>query len=436
MHPPLPVCDNTTPAPTNSDEIADWLRENTHPLECSADGERVYNFDILQRDFGDNVVFMFGEVHGTVELGRVSAALFEHFARSGRINSLTMEIGMDLTEPMRTYVETGAGPLITEYDYDVFSRDMFLVTLLESARQLYLEGIELNIYGSDIPMRLEWVNEELTALASNVSAETSGLILDTLPPVPTGHWILPLAYFEDVDDYYHHIANEHATICLELSADGCDYLQALAAGLWTGAFSMSEKIFTATSAEWDLFFERREPVIFYNFYSRIGSSEDRTYSHYGAAHAALVPEFVGDASSVAYSLHTSHPPTMGSVYTTTPAYGPGSRIRYSGFVFDLDAEPTQLASAMSSAEYSAYWLSTRHPSLACEENPLSDYVSGQEGLVCVDRCGDAYNAFTYIPRLTPERPGGSKSEPGMAQRIMNYREIVAAKEMERLLKRP
>ncbi len=434
-HPPLPSCAETTAAPTSPEEVAQWIRENSHPLECIEDGELLHNIDILMRDLGESTVVIFGEVHGSAELGHLSAVIFEQLARAGVIDAMTMEIGMDLTEPIRTYISTGAGPLITQYEYSRFSPDMFLVTLVEAARGLYLEGIELNVYGSDIPMRLEWVNEELHSLAATLSQAAGDLILDGLPQVPTGHWILPLSYFNQVDDYFNQMQARYGTICAELSEDDCRRLEMLVAGLWCGAFSLSEKSYYASQQEWDLFFTRREPVIVFNFVSNISTSEDRTYSHYGAAHSALDPTIVFGDPSVAYELNTNHAPTLGSVYSTTPAYGSGSRIRYGQQIHTLDPEPAVVASAMSSAEHSAYWLSTRHPALDCTSHPLLDY-SNPGGHICAIPCSEAYHAFTYIPLLTPERTTRSAAPSGMAARILRFRELVAAAEREHLLDGP
>jgi len=431
-HPALPTCGQLTHPPTTSADIATWIRDNSFPLQCDVAGARRYNFDILVRDFGDDVLFMFGEVHGTAELGHLSAALFEHLARAGIVNALTMEIGMDLTEPLRTYIATGAGPLLTEYQYSSFSRDMFLVTLVEAARRLYLEGIVVNIYGADVPMSQEWTQAAIIALANTLPAGPRATLLDALPAIPSYMWFLPLTYYNQVTTYYTNMQAEYATLCPQVGPELCEQVQALVAALWCGAFSNSEKMFTGTEAEWDLFFARREPVIAYNYRREIQSAADRTYTHMGAAHTALDATALGGTPSVAYRLHHDHLPSQGAVYATTPAWGPGSSIRYGWQLVQLPADPPVIADALGSTpEFAAYYLSTAHPSTTCQTHPLL-------ALQAVDydwTYSEAYAAYIYFPKVTPERQGRSATDYGMAQRILQYREAIAKAEREALLRR-
>ncbi|OIP37125.1 MAG: hypothetical protein AUK47_14015 [Deltaproteobacteria bacterium CG2_30_63_29] len=180
----FPVCQSVSPAPTTSDGIAGFVFQNSAALVC---GE-AWDFTALDVAFADNAVFMFGEVHGSEELGPLSAALFGHLVRAGEVEGVGLEIGMDLTGPINTYIETGQGPLLDTYYFDLYPNAFFFRAILDEARALYLEGYPVRGFGAEVPYRVGWVNEELEAFANQLATPTArALVLDTLPPV-LGLW--------------------------------------------------------------------------------------------------------------------------------------------------------------------------------------------------------------------------------------------------------
>ena len=78
-----PVCEAVGEAPSGWDEVKTFLRTNAVPLRCTVEEQNWWDFSIIEREFAGKRIFMFGEVHGSQELGPMSGAVFSHLVRAG-----------------------------------------------------------------------------------------------------------------------------------------------------------------------------------------------------------------------------------------------------------------------------------------------------------------------------------------------------------------
>ena len=419
----LTDCAVVNPEPTTNAAIEAWIQESAVPLKCDDGILEQRDFSVLVDDFGNKRLFMFGEVHGTAQLGPLSAEIFDELVRRGLVNGVTMETGYDLTEAMQTYVETGSGPLITKYNFNQFSNDMFITTLVKTTRQLYLDGYEVHIFGSDIPYDSAIPHAELQDIAATMGSDAS-LILDDLPPAPAfGGWIT-MAEFNQFDAYRDRVRGDLDAICTVLSDDAlCERVEMLIEGMWCGVFSSSEAMYFGTAAQQDAFFQNREPFIYYNYRINMPNADDRVYTHMGAAHTSLSPTALAGVPSVGHRLNNLYEHTTGQVYSTTPAYGQGSSILYGWSIYQLDPEPQVVYDALASAEEVPYYLSSRLPGqVGCEDNPLDEIASSDGTFVY----GSDYHAFIYHDQVSPET---SKTSPVKVP-IIERQEAIWAAEQE------
>lgn len=394
--PTLPECTDVSPAPATTEEIHEFVDVNAIPLRCSEDGIERWEFDILFDEFEDMSVFMMGEIHGSVEIGKASADLFEAMAGKGIVNVMSMEIAMDVTEAMNEYITRGAGDLVDVYGFSEWPRNVFWRTLVERARDMHLAGTTLPAYGVDTPWRLAWVNEQIEAMAAGLGDEARGLMLDTLPaPVEFGEWV-ESPYVNETEAYHQHIVNHSGTICAELIDADCERLQYLALALYLGAFINSMEFYTSPPDVMEAWFARREDLVFYNYRMFIQSGEERVYTHMGAAHTAKMD------GQVAYWLDMDHPATADGVYTVAPAYGPGSKIMYGAWVFDLDPEPQIASDILWKLPIDNYFLATHHPGTGCIGNPFVRVEVTELG----GFYGASYDSLFWYRLLTPDRSGG------------------------------
>ncbi len=420
------------PAPTTSAGVAAFVRDNAYRLRCTSGGRTVWDFDGLALAFEDMQLFMFGEIHGTNELGTMSADLFEDFVRRGLVNALTMEtLGMDAADALAQYIRTGGGPLVNMYSVEYMPSVMFVRTLCERARALYLDGYPVESFLVEAPMRLAWVNEQIEGIAARLPATTRALALEGLPAAKEIYQTITLTYMRDAREYYDHVHENIDTICATFDDATCERFEQLANALWLGAFTMSGAMDQATDSEVMAFFAYRETLLDHNYRRGMPDDARRVYTHMGAAHCAKGFSAFAGYANVAARLNTVHPPTQGRVYTTTPAYGDGSRIRYGGQIYNQAAEPPEVANALANAAGDRYAVSTNLPGSGCVESPLTDILSDS-----YVNYADSYDQYTYVRQLTPE-PAYYKSAdlPVGARRLIERYEAMAVgrKRLARIL---
>ena len=415
----LPDCPALEPAPTTPAGVAAFTRDNALPLYCtSAEGER-RSLAALVADAGEARLIMFGEVHGSAELGHVSADLFEALVRAGAVNAVGMEMGFDLTGPMNTYVQTGGGPLVHSYGFDYFPPDLFATTLLRRARALWEEGFAIHAFGVDSPMRLAHVNEELEAIADRLSPEAGALVRELMPE-PVELWEMPPGdYAARADAYHEHVVAHQATICEGLAPEDCARIVQLSDAFWIGHTHMSD-FDRMSEAELIDFFDRREQLIFAVYRWNFADTERRVYAHMGAAHTCTSGDgdTYGGVNAGGF-LQRDYPPTEGRVYSTHVAWGDGSAINYGGIIYDQPAEPALVANAMEDAEGDEYAISLKRPGEGCVTNPLE---TGLRQVYYFAPYSDCYDTLVYVRQLTPERGHKSASHP-IVERLLRRRDI-------------
>ncbi|MDX9721178.1 MAG: hypothetical protein RBU37_10560 [Myxococcota bacterium] len=422
----LSECSSIAPAPTDSAEITSWIQGFNEPMHCRIDGADVYNFDVIIDDYGDDQLFMFGEVHGSKQLGHMSAALFEELVRRGLVNSLTMEVGMDMGEAMLEYVQTGAGKLISVYDYEsLFGPDMFARTLMQSARELYLQGYVFDVFGSDVPMSLAWTYDELMKLINLMSPENQTIAKSGMPPSRAMGTFLSAQQVSAYASYSTHIQSSLPGLCTELSAEQCERLAILAEANWCSAFQNSEYAWFGSELQWAEFFRRREAVIYYNYRLHMPDASTRAYTHMGAAHTSKNDTILGGEPSVGYRLENLYPITQNAVYNTTPGNGPNSRIVYGWQTISLPVDPVAVSNALAAESPLAFYVSTHRPDESCVGNPLIGLPNVSDPTLV----SDDYDAWVFYKRLTEE--ARSKAEPAeTTRRLIEARERVWAQEAE------
>ena len=428
----FPDCEELGPAPLGTSSIEKFFQANAVPVRCDTADGAAWDLQVFADDFQGHRIFLFGEVHGSDELGRMSAEVFAHLVRTGAVNALSMEIGVDVTDALNEYIRTGGGPLIREYGFHRFPAGMFLRTLSTRARALYQEGYEIKAFGVDTPLRLAWVNEQIETLAEAFLAETHDLVVDALPPAMELYHDVTTAYLDDARDYRNHVVDHLDTICAELDEADCERLAQLAEALWLGAFSRSNSLYSAPGHEQRQFFSVRETFIYYSYRVNMPDESVRVFTHMGAAHTAKAASPGVGYLQAAGLLDTEYPVTAGAVYSTTPGYGDGSQILYGYDLFSLSGEPWVVANALEDADPPrTFYVSTHRPGHDCKRNPLLSRGTPDLGVLY----GEAYDAVTFIDVLTPEAQAKKQPlHPGAAA-ILTHRAAIAAAEA-RLFGRP
>ena len=405
--PELAVCGAVTAAPTSSNEISTFAQNNAFPLRCAAAGADGWDFSILGKEFEGHKACFMGEVHASNEIGLASADLFEYLVRYHGVRVLALEIGMDTTADLQDFLATGNPAAMQAIGADMYGENMFRRLLPERAHELVLEGYDLDVVGVDVPQRLAWVNEQLTAIAAEMTDDVAvGLLLDTLPAPREiqsyGMMGLETAYVEDAEDYYKMVLDHIEAICAALSDEAsCEEVEYLAYSLWMGAVFVSQDFMMGSLGGGDQSYlmqmmMEREQILIWTFQQAIPDDETLLYAHMGAAHAAK------GGWNVAGQLDKFYPTTQGQIYSVTPSYGPGSAIFYGFSSQSLPAEPKHLAEALAKMPEDRYYLPTAHPGLDCTGNPFAEVsVNGLGG-----EYGISYDSFFFYRQLTADKPGG------------------------------
>lgn len=405
--PALAVCEATTAAPADASAIKQFVADNIVSLRCEEGAEGEWDFRILLDEFQGYRVFMMGEIHGSNEIGIASAALFETMVLNGGVRVLALEIGMDTNDALNEYIETASPAAAKEIGFDMYGENMFRRLLTEKGHELYQQGIEVLAVGVDAPQRLAWVNEQLEAVAAGLSEEAQAIILDSLPEaleiIDYGMMGIEKSYVNKAKAYHLQLVSNLDVVCADLEDDDCERIEFLAYALYVGAVVNSQEFMMGAmgglpEAELMELMAKREVLIHYNFEKALETG-DKVYAHMGAAHTAKggwnVAEMLNDTGAAA----------EGEVYTTTPAYGPGSKIFYGFMAQNIPAEPKVVSDVVKDMPMKNYFLSTALPGVDCDENPFLD----MSAIMFDADYGVAWDAFIWYRKLTPDTPGGFMS---------------------------
>ncbi len=405
--PYLAECDNTTPAPAESSAVKQFVADNIISLRCEEGEEDEWDFRILLDQFEGYRIFMMGEIHGSNEIGIASAALFETMVLHSGVEVLALEIGMDTNDALNEYIETASPSAAKEIGFDMYGDNMFRRVLVEKGHELYQQGIEVIAVGVDAPQRLAWVNEQLEALAVGLSVEAQGIILDTLPEaleiVDYGMMGIDKAYVNKAKAYHLTVVSNLDIVCADVDDDECDRIEFLAYALYIGAVVNSQDFMMGAmgglpEAQLMELMAKREVLIHYNFEKALELG-DKVYSHMGSAHTAK------GGWNVAEMLNATGAAAEGEVYTTTPAFGPGSKIFYGFMAQNIPAEPKVMSDVVKDMPMKNYFMSAALPGVDCDDNPFLHMPA----LMFDADYGVAWDAFFWYRKLTPDTPGGFMS---------------------------
>ncbi len=387
-----PMCFRIRAAPTNVAAVDGFLQEIAVPLRCDGGPRPDWEVSSLVDRFGSQKVFMLGELHGSNEIGIVSAVLMKALASAKRVNVVAIEMPMDYTESFQRYVDTGTDAL-TESLFEQQAENSFGTTLPKMARELHREGVSIRLAGVDIPTDPSLAVRAIQEIATKLSTQKAA-VLATLPADLT---LPPSA--EDlgkVNTYFEHIASSKGKICAELSATDCDRLDAMVHALWA-AFGIYDM-----DTDSELWFARREVVIYYNLRSQMNEG-DRMYAHMGAFHTNKHEASAGSRMAHEYGK------TRDQVFSVGPAIGEGSVVWY-GKDVALEGEPKTLVRALSSAPAHPVFVSTTRPNALCEANPLGAELDPQ--VTGSGARNELYDGYIHYGKLTSEiRPRDTTFAP-------------------------
>ena len=401
--PSLAVCEAATPAPSGSSAVKQFVADNIISLRCEEGAENEWDFRILMDELAGKRVFMMGEVHGSNEIGIASAALFETMVLHGGVDVLALEIGMDTTDALNEFIETASSSAAQEIGFAMYGDNMFRRLLPEKAHELYQQGITVVAVGVDAPQRLAWVNEQLEAFAVGLPEDAQGIILDTLPEAleiaDYGMMGISTSYVSQAKAYQLTVASNLDIVCAELDDDECERVEFLAYALYIGAVVNSQDFMMGAmgvlpEAELMKLMEKREVLIHYNF-ERALEMGDLVYAHMGAAHTAK------GGWNVAEMLNQQGGMAEDAVYTTTAAYGPGSKIFYGIMSQTVPPEPKVVSDVLKDMPMKNYYLSAALPGVDCDENPFLDLPA----TILDAYYGVAWDALIWYRKLTPDMPG-------------------------------
>lgn len=416
---PLPAieCSTTSSPPTAIDSIDAFLKENAVALRCASGSKTMaWNLQPLIDLYGDNKMFMLGEVHGTNEIGILSAKILTSLAEKNLVNTFGMELPMDYEELIQTYVDTGSPSEDTVFDG--FAENFFGRILPKAARALKQRGVPLTVACVDYPQDPNVPIAAIQEVAKKLAAQKT-TVLSTLPAEisypPTANELT------QVDDYYTLLVGKKSNVCAELSADDCEHLYVMLNALWVSAKAGEPE---GDSDEW---FARRETVIYFNMRQKMGAS-DRMYLHMGSFHTNKFDSSAGSLMAREYPL------TKNKVFSVAPAYGNKSVIWY-GEEEVLDAEPLSISRALSDSPPSPLFVSTTRPNAECQGNPLGVELETD----VTDSAGkraEMYDGYIHYGVLTAETdPSKAKielrsasSEHALNSPLAAYRAAVAARE--------
>ena len=423
----FPVCPTLEPAPTSPAGLATFVLDNADPLYCLTGAGDERAMAAFVADVGDARVVMFGEVHGTAQLGHVSADLFEALVRAGVANAVAMEMGIDLSEPMDTYVKTGGGPLVHAYGFNHFPPDLFATTLISRARELQEEGFEIHAFAVDSPMRMAYVNEQLEAVAATLSPDAAALLREGMPAALDFGEDPGAGFLAQAEAYRAHVVANEAALCEGVSERLCDRMLRLSDAFWVGYSHYYRDLDAMPYEEALAFLDRREQLIYHAYRWNIGGAEGDTgrvvYTHMGAAHTCRSGdgETYGGVNAGGM-LDNDFPLTTGKVYSTHAAWGAGSSIRYGGVLYDQAPEPALLAEAMEGAPGEQYAVSLYRPGKGCVTNPLETSLRQTYYFAPYSDC---YDTLVYIRQITPERAYKSGLPP-VVEQYLRRRDALSA----------
>lgn len=383
-----PSCPSTTPAPTASAAVSAFVKGDAIPLACGDADDATWDVSPLIHLYGDNRMYMTGEVHGSNEIGIVSAVTFEALAQKGLVDTLGYELPMDFETSMQRYVDTGKDETASRV-FQALAPNMFGTILTKTARELKEKGVAIKVAAVDIPYTTAIPVRRIQDVAQKLTTQKD-TVLATLPTSTGGQ--PTQADIQKANQYFDLIMKEKTKICAELSADDCDALVAMTHALWA-----TTNMDTMGGADEGVWFQRREEVIYYNLHDKMRSPTSRMYLHMGAFHTnkyAMTDR--GYASGGARMAH-EFPGTKGKVFSVAPAFGDGSVIHYGGDM-DLPGDPRDVVAALTDAPEHPMFVSITRPNASCVKNPLAaqfDEVSGGTR-------GETYDGYIHYGKLTSE----------------------------------
>lgn len=378
-------CAALGPSPKSAEDISAFLTADAVPLRCTSRNQApVWDLRPLVERFGENKIFMLGEVHGSNEIGIVSSLVFESLAEKDLVDVLGVELPMDYEAPLQRYVDTGEDRTADRI-FEVLAPNMFGAVLPQAARRVAKAGHPVRLAAVDIPTSPAAAVTEIEALAAKLGTQKS-TVLSTLPHAPSKPGPKD---FEDANAYFDLVTSKQADICGELSSQDCERFEGMVHALWA-----STLVFDPNEAESEKWFARREVSIYSNLKVAMRDPNRRMYLHMGAFHTNKLSASAG--SRMAHEFAN----TKDRVFSVGPAYGNGSVVYY-GQNVALKAEPRTLTKALEDAPRDPLLVSTVNPSKACEQNPLGQEV--EDRVIGGGMRQDVFDAYLHYGALTSER---------------------------------
>ncbi len=381
-----PTCASTKPAPTSSTAITKFVKDAAVPIRCGANDKNTWDLRPLIDLYGNNKIFMIGEVHGTNEIGIVSSLVFDELVKKNLVNVVAFEMPMDVEAPLQRWVDTGKDP--TADNLLKYMAPNFFGTLLpKSAREAVLKGAKIKVGAVDIPQQPQIAIYAIQEVAAKLTTQKD-TVLATLPMSVTGQGSPDEAM--QVNAYFDHIIAKKSEICSELSAADCERLVAMTHALWASTLTYDD------GGDSELWFARREEVIYYNMKTKIAGPSDRMFLHMGAAHTNKHWFSAGSKMAKEYEL------TKGLVFSVAPAWGDGSVIWY-GQDMPLPADPTTIVDALTDEPPHPTYISMTRPTNDCEANPVGLEPEGRVGHNNDGTRAELYDGYIHYGKLTSER---------------------------------
>lgn len=413
-----PSCPSTTPAPTSSSAVSAFVKADAIPLACGDADDATWDVSPLVKLYGDNRMYMTGEVHGSNEIGIVSAVTFEALAQKGLVDTLGYELPMDFETSMQRYVDTGKDETASRV-FQALAPNMFGTILTKTARELKEKGISIKVAAVDIPYTTAIPVRRIQDVAQKLTTKKD-TVLTTLPTLggqPTQ------ADVQKANQYFDLIMKEKTAICAELSPDDCDTLVAMTHALW--ATTNVDNMGGGDELVW---FQRREEVIYYNLHDKMRSPTSRMYLHMGAFHTNKYAMTDRGYASGGARMANEFPGTKGKVFSVAPAFGDGSVIYYGGDM-DLPADPPDVVAALTDAPEHPMFVSITRPNASCVKNPLADKLDEVSG----GTRGETYDGYIHYGKLTSEaQPLGTKlskdSGAKDGKKAMNAKDDIVSEE--------
>ena len=401
--PSLPACPTTTPPPTQNAAIEEFVTDNAVALRCNEpSGKEGWDFQSLLDASAESNLIMTGEVHGSDQIGPMSAALFKTLARAGRIDVVAIEMPMEWSDDADEWVVSGTG-FFGETIVPMMPPAMMWRALPTAAKELHGEGITIPVVGVDFPYDQTKINQRIEAIATSLDPTVAEALLEGLPPPVDYQGLVDQGYVDAAEAYHQHVVGNKAEFCSALDDRTCSRLETYAWALYVGGFTHLPGFFGAYTPALMQWFEDREQLIFMNYQHIFADGTERVYAHMGTNHAGK-----GD-DVVAQWLHEQFEPTTGKLFTLTYGMGPDSVITYRGELEDLDPKPTQMSNALSGAPSDVYFLSSVLPGGDCVGNPFKNMTIPNSGWGSTLKYGTTYDGIVFYRQLSPEGNGAFRS---------------------------